>query len=59
MVLSCAVLRMTSQAPAAEAGACEVVLSTAHDNTNAQGLYEKLGYGLDTKFRVYVRDLRA
>ena len=44
---------------AAEAGACEIVLSTAHDNTNAQALYEKLGYGLDTKFRVYVRDLRA
>ena len=44
---------------ASAAGACEVILSTAHDNTNAQALYEKLGYGLDTKFRVYVRDLRS
>ena len=40
-------------------GACEVVLSTAHDNTRAQALYEKLGYKMDTVFRVYVRDLRA
>ena len=39
-------------------GACEVVLSTAHDNTTAQRLYEKEGYRLDTTFRVYVRDLR-
>lgn len=39
------------------AGACEVFLSTAHDNTTAQALYEKLGYALDSKFRVYVRDL--
>jgi len=41
------------------AGVSEVILSTAHDNENAQALYEKLGYKLDTKFRVYVRDLRA
>ena len=39
-------------------GACEVVLSTAHDNATAQRLYEKEGYRLDTAFRVYVRDLR-
>ena len=39
------------------AGACEVVLSTAHDNRNAQALYEKLGYKLDTGFRVCVRHL--
>ena len=39
------------------AGACEVILSTAHGNKNAQALYEKLGYAMDTKFRVYVRDL--
>jgi ribosomal protein S18 acetylase RimI-like enzyme len=45
-------------ARAQAAGACEVVLSTAHDNRNAQALYEKLGYAMDTKFRVYVRDLR-
>jgi len=41
------------------AGAGEVVLSTAHDNKTAQSLYEKLGYQLDTKFRVYVRDLQT
>lgn len=40
-------------------GACEVVLSTAHDNTRAQALYERLGYEMDKVFRVYVRDLRA
>jgi ribosomal protein S18 acetylase RimI-like enzyme len=44
---------------AKEAGVCEVILSTAHDNKNAQALYEKLGYKLDTQFRVYVRDLRS
>jgi ribosomal protein S18 acetylase RimI-like enzyme len=47
------------QTHAKAAGACEVILSTAHDNTNAQALYERLGYKLDTQFRVYVRDLRA
>jgi len=41
------------------AGACEVILSTAHDNANAQDLYEKLGYTMDTKFRVYVRNLNS
>ena len=46
-------------ARAKAAGACEVILSTAHDNKNAQALYEKLGYSMDTKFRVYVRDLQA
>ena len=45
-------------ARAKAAGACEVVLSTAHDNKTAQSLYERLGYAMDTKFRVYVRDLR-
>jgi ribosomal protein S18 acetylase RimI-like enzyme len=44
---------------AAAAGACEVVLSTAHQNTAAQGLYAKQGYREDTAFRVYVRDLRS
>ena len=46
-------------ARAKAAGACEVVLSTAHDNKTAQALYEKLGYAMDTKFRVCVRDLQA
>lgn len=46
-------------ARAKTAGACEVVLSTAHDNKTAQALYEKLGYAMDTKFRVYVRDLQT
>jgi ribosomal protein S18 acetylase RimI-like enzyme len=46
-------------ARAKAAGACEVVLSTAHDNNNAQALYEKLGYAMDTAFRVYARDLQA
>lgn len=44
---------------AAAAGACEVVLSTAHQNTAAQALYAKHGYREDTAFRVYARDLRS
>ena len=40
------------------AGACEVVLSTAHENTAAQALYAKHGYREDTDFRVYARNLR-
>ncbi len=47
------------QARAAAAGACEVVLSTAHQNTAAQALYAKHAYREDTDFRVYVRDLRS
>lgn len=46
------------QTRAKAAGACEVVLSTAQDNSNAQSLYEKLGYRMDKQFRVYVRDLK-
>ena len=46
-------------ARAAAAGACEVVLSTAHQNTAAQALYAKHGYREDTDFRVYTRDLRS
>jgi ribosomal protein S18 acetylase RimI-like enzyme len=46
-------------ARAGAAGACEVVLSTAHQNTAAQALYAKHGYREDTDFRVYVRDLRS
>ena len=40
------------------AGACEVILSTAHDNTAAQALYESAGYQHDKIFRTYVFDLR-
>jgi len=43
---------------AAAAGACEVVLSTAQDNTAAQALYTRQGYREDATFRVYARDLR-
>ena len=42
---------------ARKAAACEVVLSTAHDNRPAQALYERAGYQRDTVFRTYVRDL--
>jgi ribosomal protein S18 acetylase RimI-like enzyme len=45
-------------ARAAAAGACEVVLSTAQDNTAAQALYTKQGYREDATFRVYACDLR-
>jgi len=38
---------------AAASGAHRIVLSTAHTNTDAQALYESLGYRLDTTFRVY------
>jgi ribosomal protein S18 acetylase RimI-like enzyme len=44
-------------AAARASGACEVVLSTAHDNRGAQGLYESAGYKRDEVFRTYVRDL--
>ena len=39
------------------AGACEVVLSTAHDNRAAQALYKSAGYQQDKVFRTYVRNL--
>ena len=39
------------------AGACEVILSTAHDNRAAQSLYGSAGYKQDEVFRTYVRDL--
>jgi ribosomal protein S18 acetylase RimI-like enzyme len=42
---------------AREAGACEVVLSTAHDNRNAQALYKSASYKRDEVFRTYVFDL--
>jgi ribosomal protein S18 acetylase RimI-like enzyme len=50
-------LLATVHAAAREAGACEVVLSTAHDNRSAQGLYESKGYKRDDAFRTYVFDL--
>lgn len=34
-------------------GAAAVQLATEHDNTNAQALYERLGYERDTDFRTY------
>jgi ribosomal protein S18 acetylase RimI-like enzyme len=40
------------------AGACEVILSTAHENRSAQALYESAGYQHDKVFRTYVRDLK-
>ena len=43
---------------ASAAGACEVMLSTAHDNIMAQSLYEKNGYVKDDKFSIYSRDLQ-
>ena len=43
---------------ARSAGACEVSLSTAHENTAAQALYESAGYRRDDVFRTYVFDLR-
>ena len=45
-------------AAARAAGACEVVLSTAHDNRNAQALYESAGYKRDEQFRTYVRTIK-
>ncbi len=42
---------------ARESGACEVILSTAHDNSAARSLYESAGYRLDDVFRTYVFDL--
>ena len=36
-----------------EHGFQRVMLQTAHTNVSAQGLYESLGYVLDSEFRVY------
>lgn len=38
---------------AVETGACGIQLETAHTNTNAQRLYESLGYEMDRDYRVY------
>ena len=43
---------------AVAAGACEVLLSTASNNTEAQSLYESHGYVKDDEFFVYSRDLQ-
>lgn len=43
---------------ASAAGACEVILSTAHNNIMAQSMYEKHSYVKDVKFSVYSRDLQ-
>lgn len=47
----------TVHSAAREAGACEVILSTAHDNAAAQSLYRGAGYRPDEVFRTYVFDL--
>jgi GNAT superfamily N-acetyltransferase len=44
-------------AGARAAGACEVALSTARDNTPARTLYERAGYRHDKVFLTYVFDL--
>jgi ribosomal protein S18 acetylase RimI-like enzyme len=38
---------------AVETGACGIQLETAHTNSNAQRLYESLGYQMDKNYRVY------
>ena len=38
---------------AVETGACGLELATAHSNSEAQNLYESLGYELDRDFRHY------
>jgi ribosomal protein S18 acetylase RimI-like enzyme len=38
---------------AVETGACGIELATAHTNSDAQRLYESLGYRLDEEFRHY------
>lgn len=38
---------------AVETGACGIQLETAHTNSNAQRLYESLGYQMDKEYRVY------
>ncbi|MFP6584480.1 MAG: GNAT family N-acetyltransferase [Candidatus Hydrogenedentota bacterium] len=40
---------------ARETGTIGLILNTAHTNTTAQRLYERMGYKLDTVFRTYRR----
>jgi ribosomal protein S18 acetylase RimI-like enzyme len=40
-------------ADARTAGACRIVLETAHINTQAQALYESYGFQQDQEFRIY------
>ena len=42
---------------AKEQGAFRIDLETAHTNSRAQSIYEKLGYELDTTFRKYSLDV--
>jgi ribosomal protein S18 acetylase RimI-like enzyme len=46
-------LMLAAQAFGQAAGAVRMDLSTAHDNTRAQALYESLGWKRDETFRVY------
>ncbi len=43
---------------ALESRACELILSTAVDNLNAQALYESLGYKRETEFYQYVLEVK-
>src|SRR6201996_4191510 len=46
-------LMLAAQAFGREAGAVRLDLSTAHENTRAQALYESLGWQRDDAYRVY------
>ncbi|AVG17300.1 GNAT family N-acetyltransferase [Chromobacterium vaccinii] len=46
-------LILRCQQYARDMGGGEIMLQTAHDNLNAQRLYENLGFALDRDFRVY------
>jgi len=46
-------LMQAAREAAAHMGAVRLDLSTAHTNTQAQALYESLGWQLDTTFRYY------
>ena len=46
-----------AKAHAHQTGATYLMLSTEHDNTHAQSLYEANGWQLDSKFRTYICQL--
>ncbi|MCD0494387.1 GNAT family N-acetyltransferase [Chromobacterium violaceum] len=46
-------LILRCQQYARDQGGGEIMLQTAHDNLNAQRLYESLGFAMDRDFRVY------
>ena len=52
-------LMNAAKAFAESTGAVRIGLMTAHTNTQAQSLYESLGYVMDTDFRSYNLSLRA